>query len=234
MDLAFLGGAGDWLYAASTWVVPIALAVTLHEAAHGFAAWRLGDDTAKRLGRLTLNPIRHVDPVGTIGLPALLLIASAPFLIGWARPIPVTVARLGHPRRDMVLVALAGPAANVLLAVLAVLLFHTVPLVDGPAQDWLRETLVKLLVLNCLLAVFNMLPVPPLDGGRVLTGILPLPLARRVARLETWGILLILGVLIGLPLLGDALGQPMPAFGRLILDPALWLARTLDGVFGVG
>ncbi len=234
MDFGLPPGIGSWLYTASTWIVPIALAVTLHEAAHAYAAKLLGDDTAQRLGRVTLNPIRHTDPVGTVALPALLVIASAPFIIGWAKPVPVTTARLGNPRRDMMLVALAGPAANLVLAVLAVLLFHTVPLLDGTARDWLQETLVKLLVLNCLLAVFNMLPIPPLDGGRVVTGLLPLALARRYARLERWGVLLVIGVLIGLPLIGEATGWPVPAVSRLILDPALWLAHRIDGLFGLG
>ncbi len=182
---------------ATTWVIPVLLAITLHEAAHGWAAWRLGDDTAKRLGRVTANPIRHVDPMGTVVVPGMLFVIGAPFLFGWAKPVPVNFGRLRSPRRDMVLVAAAGPASNVVMAFVAALLVHIVPFLPVVAWEWTGRTLTNLVLLNLVLAVFNMIPLPPLDGGRVAVGLLPLPLARPLARVEPYGFLiLILGLFL--------------------------------------
>ena len=180
----------DLLYTASTWVLPVLLAITLHEAAHAFVAHRLGDDTAYRLGRVTLNPLKHIDLFGTILLPGILLFLRSPFLFGYAKPVPVNFGALNHPRRDMVLVAAAGPATNVILATLAALLFHVVSYVPAAAAPWVAENLRNALVINVVLAVFNMLPLPPLDGGRIAVGLLPNFLAEPFSRLEPYGMLI--------------------------------------------
>jgi len=211
---------------ATTWVLPIVFAVTFHEAAHGFVAHALGDDTAWRAGRVSFNPLKHIDPFGTVVLPALLLITTH-FLFGYAKPVPVDFRRLNHPRRDMILVALAGPGTNVLLAIASALLFYAVDLTPNSAADWLARNLVNSLQINAVLCVFNMLPLPPLDGGRVAVGILPPPLARPVAQLEPYGMLILMGLFIlayagldsvlGFNLLGVLIGIPAQALIQFVL-----------------
>ena len=222
------------LYTASTWVVPVLLAVTLHEAAHGFVAWWLGDDTAYRQGRVTLNPLRHVDPFGTVLLPAFLLLVHAPFLFGWARPVPVAFGRLNHPRRDMVLVAAAGPGTNLVLATAAALLFHLVGLLPGAAAAWTAQTLYNGILLNLVLAVFNMLPLPPLDGGRVAVGLLPDFLGRPLAGLERYGMLIVIGAIFILPMVGRQLGVDLDIFRWLVAVPVQWLLPYFAGLAGLG
>jgi Zn-dependent protease len=221
------------LYTASTWIIPVLLAVTLHEAAHGFAARHLGDDTAWRLGRVTLNPFAHIDVFGTILLPAFLLLVRSPFLFGYAKPVPVNFRALRHLPRDMALVALAGPATNIVLAVIAALLFHAVPFLPGVAAAWVARNLVNAIIINVVLAVFNMLPLPPLDGGRIAVGLLPSALAKPLQELEPYGMMILIGLIFILPLLGRNLGLDLNLISWLIssiADPIIQgIARLAGG-----
>jgi len=207
---------GQTIYQVTTWIIPVLVAITFHEAAHGFAAHLLGDDTAWRLGRVSFNPLKHIDPVGTILLPGILRLVHSPFLFGYAKPVPVNFRALRNPRRDMVLVAAAGPAMNIALAVVAALLFHLVGYLPPTLAPWVTENLKNGLIINVVLAVFNLFPIPPLDGGRILVGILPKAMAAPVARLEPYGIAILLGVLIVLPLLGAQLGVDLNIVSRVI------------------
>ena len=193
-------------YQLSVWVLPLLIAITFHEAAHGFVAHRLGDDTAWNLGRVSFNPLRHIDPFGTLVLPGVLLLSHSPFLFGYAKPVPVKFGSLRNPRIGMVLVALAGPATNIILAMAAAAAFHLLPLVPANYAQWTADNLKNMLVINVVLAIFNMLPIPPLDGGRVAVGLLPRPLAIPLARLEPFGMLILIGILILLPLAGSQFG----------------------------
>lgn len=222
------------LYIASTWVLPILFAITLHEAAHGFAALRFGDDTALRAGRVTLNPLRHVDLFGTIIIPALLLFARAPFLFGYAKPVPVDFYRLNDPRRDMVWVAAAGPGINIGLALVSALLLHLAYLLPAPSAQWIADNLGNSVQINVLLAVFNMLPLPPLDGGRVAVGLLPDSLAAPLARLEPYGLFILIGAIFLLPYVGSQLGININIFRWLIGVPHAFLVDLIATVTGHG
>lgn len=197
------------IYLATIWVIPILIAISFHEAAHGFVAHLLGDDTAWRLGRVSFNPLKHVDPVGTILLPGILLLMRSPFLFGYAKPVPVNFQALRNPRRDMMLVAAAGPAMNIALAVVAALAFHIVGYLPTTIGPWVTENLKNGVIINVVLAVFNLFPLPPLDGGRILVGVLPKAVAAPVARLEAYGIAILLGLLIVLPILGAQIGMDL-------------------------
>ncbi len=179
-------------------ILPILFAITIHEVAHGWVAMHLGDPTAQRLGRLTLNPLKHIDPVGTVLVPALLLILKTSFLFGWAKPVPVTWENLRNPKRDMVLVAAAGPVANLLMAFFWGVIAKIGTLL--PAQvAWAAEPMQYMgvigILINALLMVFNLLPLPPLDGGRVAVGLLPGPWAWRLSRVEPYGFFILIGLI---------------------------------------
>jgi Zn-dependent protease len=204
------------LYGLSVWVLPVLIAITFHEAAHGFVAHRLGDNTAWERGRVTFNPLKHIDPFGTVVLPVILLLSHSPFLFGYAKPVPVNFRALRHPRIDMVWVALAGPATNIALALVAALAFHVVGLPPPPAAQWLTDNLKNAIVINVILAIFNMLPIPPLDGGRVAVGLLPPLLAVPLARLEPFGMLILIGLLIVLPLAGSQFGLNLDVISAIL------------------
>jgi Zn-dependent protease len=214
-------------------VIPTILAITLHEAAHGYAALALGDDTARAAGRLSLNPIRHIDKFGTILLPGFLLLSQlltlgrVVFMFGWAKPVPVAAWKFRDPRRGMALVACAGPAMNFFLAWLAALVMPATVMGHGGPETMVMQFLIYFMLANLVLGLFNLLPIPPLDGGRIAVGLLPLPLARVWARLERAGILIVLlGVfilphLVGFDPVNEALDRVLP-----------WAFRTLFWLSG--
>ncbi len=210
--------------------VPIVLAVTFHEAAHGFVALFFGDDTAKQAGRLTLNPLKHVDPFGTILLPLLLIVSHAGFLFGYAKPVPVNFGALRNPRWDMLWVAAAGPLMNVALALVSTALFYAVnnSSVDG-TSGMLRDVVLLSVQLNIVLAIFNMLPLPPLDGSKVVAAFLPGSIMRPYLAFGRYGMGLLLLLLIVLPLVSARTGIGLDLFGVLVQRPADWLIRGLLG-----
>jgi Zn-dependent protease len=219
-------------YDISVWVLPLVTAITFHEAAHGFVAHRFGDNTAFALGRVSFNPLKHIDPFGTLMLPALLLLSHAPFLFGYAKPVPVNFRALRKPRIDMVWVALAGPATNIALALVAALAFHIIDDLPPNAAQWVADNLKNALVINVILAVFNMLPIPPLDGGRVAVGLLPRWLAAPLARLEPFGMLILIGILIVLPLAGSQFGLNLDVISAILRTSTGYVIRLLLVVTG--
>lgn len=211
------------------WALPVIFAITVHEAAHGYAARALGDRTAEMLGRVSLNPFRHIDPVGTVLVPGILL-ALGGFLFGWAKPVPVDYRNLRKPRRDMALVALAGPMSNAAMALGWALLFKfAAPAAAGGDGLWVGLTYMGVagIIINLILMVLNLLPLPPLDGGRVLTGLVPEPVARQLDRIEPYGFFILLGLLF-VGWLGLIMGPGLRLAGSLVFsvmgmpDPGLF------------
>jgi Zn-dependent protease len=224
---------GQTLYPVSTWLIPLIIAITFHEAAHGYVARLLGDDTAWCLGRVTFNPLKHIDPFGTILLPALLLVMRSPILFGYAKPVPVNFQALRNPRRDSIFVAAAGPAMNLALAILAAFALHILLYVPDAVRPWIADNLQNMLVINVLLAIFNLLPLPPLDGGRIAVGVLPKVLAEPLAGLEPYGMVILIAALFILPLVGAQIGIDLNIVWRLvqsatsvIIGAILWLTGS--------
>jgi Zn-dependent protease len=218
-------GPDNILFRVSTWIIPLVAAIVLHEISHGWVANAFGDPTAREKGRLSLNPIRHVDPVGTVGLPLLLAMMGAP-VFGWARPVPVVARRLRRPRLHMVLVALAGPGMNIALALLAALAFAALRALAPPAGlGWvlLYLNLINFIAINIFLALFNLLPIPPFDGGHVVQGLLPRRLARRYAKLQRFGFPLLIFLLVILPMVFPEAN----IVERVVVPPVLALMRLL-------
>jgi Zn-dependent protease len=218
------------IYEVAVWLIPLVIAIVFHEVAHGLVAWRLGDPTAQERGRLTLNPIKHIDPFGTVILPLLLAISHAP-VFGWARPVPVNYARLRNPRRDMVLVALAGPGMNLLLAVVgAMVLAATLAWSSDPnslATGLIAANALNFIFINIFLGVFNLLPVPPFDGGHVIEGLLPAPLAIRFRQIGRYSLLVLM--LLVLP----AISPSANVVGRIVSPLVDHIATALLGIFGI-
>lgn len=207
----------------SIWALPVIFAVVLHEVAHGWMADRLGDNTARFMGRLTLNPIKHIDPIGTILIPIMLLVAGSPFLFGYAKPVPVDFRKLRNPRRDMVWVAAAGPATNLLLALASTLLLAVaVQMPEG--MIWMAQPLALMcqasIIINLVLCIFNLIPLPPLDGGRVAVGLLPGPMAYQLARIEPYGFMIIVVLLI-FGILQEVIGPLVMGGSYLLINLAL-------------
>ena len=223
--------AGNMLFNIATWLIPLVIAIVLHEISHGWVANAFGDPTARDLGRLSPNPIRHVDPIGTVGLPLLLAISGAP-VFGWAKPVPVVAARMRNPRLHMMLVAIAGPGMNLLLAlVAAIALALLLPVLrpTGVGAAFIAANLENFLVINIFLAVFNMLPMPPFDGGHVVEGLLPRPLARRYAKIGRYGFLLLILLLVVLPMVAPQAN----IVERLVVPPVKALLGFYLGLVGL-
>lgn len=222
----------QFLQQISVWALPIIFAITLHEAAHGFVADKLGDPTARMLGRITLNPIRHIDPLGTVLLPGLLLLTTG-FAFGYAKPVPVNFRKLRHPRRDMVLVAAAGPGANLLMALIAVGLLHLAPFLPESAAQWLGSNCINAILVNVVLGVFNMIPLPPLDGGRVAVGLLPRALAYPLARVEPYGMMIVFFGMFLVPFVAAQVGVSFnPVFQLIgpVIERLVGLLLSLAGL----
>ncbi|HUC63144.1 MAG TPA: site-2 protease family protein [Alphaproteobacteria bacterium] len=222
---------GPIIYELSVWALPVIVAVTFHEVAHGLVAHWFGDDTAWMLGRVNFNPLRHIDPFGTIVMPAILWFAGG-FIFGYAKPVPVNFGQLRKPKRDMIWVAAAGPGMNMLLAFVSGLLLNVAVFAPVYFRNWLLLNLDDSIQINIMLAVFNMLPLPPLDGGRVLVGLLPLKLARPFSRIERYGILILLALIFLLPMLGRNLGIDLNVVSWALSDPVNWLYRAMRWVTG--
>lgn len=205
------------------WVLPVLFAITLHEVAHGWIAERLGDKTARRLGRISLNPVRHIDPIGTVLVP-LMLFFTGGLIFGWAKPVPITWENLRRPKRDMALVAVAGPGANLLMAIgwaLLAKLAVSLPVLSPSAAQGFMSMASAGVWINIVLMVLNLLPLPPLDGSRVVSGVLPPGPERAYSRLEPYGIFILLGLMI------------TGILGKLLIPPALAIMHAIAQVVGL-
>ena len=223
----------EFINSISTWIIPVLISVTMHEAAHAYTASHLGDDTAKKLGRVTLNPFKHIDRFGTVILPLILILMKSPFIFGWAKPVPVMFHRLKKPLRDMVIVAIVGPMTNIVLAIIAASILSVMQNLSLLDNTWLVYSLVNFIFINIILAVFNMIPIPPLDGGRVAVGLLPRYFSYQLAKLERYGLFIIIGALFILPLIGKEIGislEPIHWFIQYVSNFLLEIISFLTGL----
>ena len=220
----------DTIYQAAALIIPLVIAIVFHEVAHGFVAKLLGDPTAHQMKRLSLNPLRHVDPIGTIVLPGFLALIKAP-VFGWAKPVPVISQRLRNPRFGMMLVAAAGPGSNLVLAAVGAVLLGllsrslSAPPLEGSPLHFLLLNLFNFLSINIFLALFNLLPIPPFDGSHIVEGLLPRSLVPAFNGLRRYGFLLVLVLIVVLP-------QLIPGFnpvGKLLLPPVQWMTEHYLG-----
>ena len=222
----------DMIYQIATWLVPLIIAIVFHEVAHGLVARRLGDPTAAQAGRLTLNPLRHVDPFGTLILPLLLALAHAP-IFGWAKPVPVDFRRLRNPRRDMVLVAFAGPGMNLILALISTAIVAATlwasPGADSPAAQFAVQNSINFVLINIFLAIFNLIPLPPFDGGHVVQGLLPPRAAVSFGKIGRYSLLVFIFLLLILPMIWPS----ADIVGRVVSPIVDSLARLLLGMAGI-
>jgi len=210
---------------ATTWILPVILAVTLHEAAHGWMAERFGDNTARLLGRITFNPLKHIDRVGTILLPGLLVLTNSPVLFGYAKPVPVNFQNLQPQRLGMLCVAFAGPATNILLALASALLLINYGTTTVANLSWWQHNLINSLSINIALAVFNMIPILPLDGGRVLRAVLTGEVGNKYASTERYGMLIVIGMIFILPMLGLNFVMDMLLFiNKFLINNILYIS----------
>jgi Zn-dependent protease len=228
----------DFIVSIAIGVVATVLAITLHEAAHGYAAWALGDDTAKKMGRLSLNPLRHVDRVGTIILPGILLVGQlltigrVAFMFGWAKPVPVSAWRFRDPRRGMMVVAAAGPAMNFFLAWIGALGGFLLPHLPASSMVPFATFIQDFILANIVLGLFNLLPIPPLDGGRIVVGLLPLALAERWARLERAGIAIVMLLIFVVPAASREFGWEFDPVHTLLDRVVPWTMRLVFNLAG--
>jgi Zn-dependent protease len=211
----------DQLAAIAIYAIPVIVAITLHEAAHGYVARHFGDDTAEKAGRVTLNPLKHIDPFGTLILPAFLLFTKAGFLFGYAKPVPVNFAALRNPKRDMIWVAAAGPGMNALLAIISALLLSAVIRIGGALPQWLPAVLWSSIEINLVLAVLNLWPIPPLDGSKIAVGVLPPTLALPLWRVSRFGMIFVLVIFFLAPMAG------INVFGWMVGRPVAYLERGI-------
>ena len=221
------------LYEIAVWLVPLVIAIVFHEVAHGLVARRLGDPTASERGRLSLNPIRHIDPFGTVILPLILALSGAGAIFGWAKPVPVNYRRLRKPRRDMILVALAGPGMNLVLGIIgAIALAVTFAIAGGElhgAAGFVAANALNFIYINVFLGVFNLLPVPPFDGGHVVEGLLPRPMARNFRKIGRYSLLVFISLLLVLP----AISPNADVVGRVVSPIVDGLAYALLWIVGI-
>jgi Zn-dependent protease len=212
----------DLVYTIATWAIPVLFAITLHEAAHGWVASKLGDPTAKNLGRITINPIKHIDPIGTVAVPIFLATISG-FIIGWAKPVPVEPRYFKSPLLDMALVAVAGPVSNFLMACFWALFIKLLATMMEPSQllFFLADMGEAGIYINVILMVLNLLPILPLDGGRVLTGVLPTPVALQYMRLERFGMVIILLLLVS------------GILGKILWPLVMHFVKVIGAIFGI-
>lgn len=220
------------LFKLSIMALPALFAITLHEAAHGYAALKFGDRTAQMLGRLSLNPLRHIDPIGTVLLPMTMFVFTG-FMFGWAKPVPVDFRNLRNPKRDMIWVAAAGPGVNFLLAFISALLLHVAPLAPDFMSQWALNNLAVSLQFNVLLALFNLIPLPPLDGGRVLVGILPMRAAMTVSRIEPYGMGILLLFVFLIPFAAGHAGFDFNPLYMILAPATDWVVNAIAGLAGL-